>query len=44
LTCAFLTYSSVTYAMSKGAVYISLLVMAVGVVALVITQLSNKRA
>lgn len=44
LTCAFLTYSSVTYAMSKGAVYISLLVMAVGVVALVITHLSNKRA
>lgn len=44
LTCAFLTYSSVTYAMSKGAVYISLLVMVVGVVALVITHLSNKRA
>ena len=44
LTCAFLTYSSVTYAMSKGAVYISLLVMAVGVVALAITHFSKKDA
>jgi len=43
LTCGFLTYSSVTYAISKGAVYISLLVMAVGVVALVITHFSQKR-
>jgi len=32
----------VTYAMSKGAVYISLLVMAVGVVAMLITYLSKK--
>jgi amino acid transporter len=44
LTCAYLTYSSVTYAMSKGAVYISLLVMAVGVVALAITHFSKKDA
>jgi len=44
LTCAYLTYSSVTYAMSKGAVYISLLVMAVGVVALAITHFSKKEA
>ena len=44
LTCAYLTYSSVTYAISKGAVYISLLVMAVGVVALVITSFSKKSA
>jgi amino acid transporter len=44
LTCAYLTYSSVTYAISKGAVYISLLVMAVGVVALAITHFSKKDA
>jgi len=42
LTCGYLTYSSVTYAISKGAVYISLLVMAVGVVALAITHFSKK--
>jgi amino acid transporter len=42
LTCGYLTYSSVTYAISKGAVYISLLVMALGVVALVITHFSKK--
>jgi amino acid transporter len=44
LTCAYLTYSSVTYAISKGAVYISLIVMAVGVVALVVTHFSKKSA
>jgi len=38
LTCAYLTYSSVTYAASKGAVHISLIVMAVGVVALLFTR------
>ena len=32
--CAWLAYSSVTYAMSRNAVHVSLLVMAVGVVAL----------
>ena len=42
LTCAYLTYSSVTYAMSKGAVYISLSVMAVGVVALFFTHFAKK--
>ena len=43
LTCGYLTYSSVTYAISKGAVYISLVVMAVGVVALAITHFSKRR-
>jgi basic amino acid/polyamine antiporter, APA family len=38
LTCAYLTYSSVTYAASKGAVHISLVVMAIGVVALFFTR------
>lgn len=38
LTCAYLTYSSVTYAASKGAVHISLIVMVVGVVALLFTR------
>jgi APA family basic amino acid/polyamine antiporter len=38
LTCAYLTYSSVTYAASKGAVHISLIVMAVGLVALLFTR------
>jgi amino acid transporter len=38
LTCAYLTYSSVTYAVSKGAVHISLVVMAIGVVALFFTR------
>ncbi|GIK87162.1 MAG: amino acid transporter [Betaproteobacteria bacterium] len=35
--CAWLCYSSVTYAMSRNAVHVSLIVMAVGVVALLIT-------
>lgn len=38
LTCAYLTYSSVTYAASKNAVHISLIVMGIGVVALFFTQ------
>jgi len=38
LTCAYLTYSSVTYAASKDAVHISLIVMAIGVVALLLTR------
>ncbi|MEI6836353.1 MAG: amino acid permease [Alcaligenaceae bacterium] len=42
LTCAYLTYSSVTYAISKGAVYISLSVMAVGVLALFVTHVAKK--
>ena len=36
--CAWLAYSSVTYAMSRSAVHVSLLVMAVGVVALLVTR------
>ena len=38
LTCGYLTYSSITYAASKNAVHISLIVMAIGVVALFLTQ------
>ena len=37
--CAWLAYSSVTYAMSRNAVHVSLLVMAAGVVALLITRM-----
>jgi amino acid transporter len=36
--CAWLAYSSVTYAMSRNAVHVSLLVMAAGVVALLVTR------
>ena len=36
--CAWLAYSSITYAASRSAVHISLIVMAVGVVALLITR------
>lgn len=38
LTCGYLAYSSVTYAVSKNAVHVSLLVMAVGLVALLLTH------
>ena len=38
LTCAYLAYSSITYAASKNAVHISLLVMGVGVMALLLTH------
>jgi basic amino acid/polyamine antiporter, APA family len=42
--CAFLLYSSVTYALSNDAVHVSLLVMAAGIVALlVIRALSQHR-
>ncbi len=44
LTCAYLTYSSITYAASKNAVHISLIVMAVGVVALFLTVKVKKNA
>jgi len=37
-TCAYLTYSSITYAASKNAVHISLIVMGLGVVALFFTH------
>jgi amino acid transporter len=40
--CAWLAYSSITYAASRNAVHVSLIVMAVGVVALVLT--GTKRA
>jgi amino acid transporter len=36
--CAWLAYSSVTYAVSRNAVHVSLLVMAAGVVALLLTR------
>lgn len=38
LACAWLCYSSVTYAMSRNAVHVSLIVMVVGVVALLLTR------
>lgn len=44
LTSAYLTYSSVTYAASKNAVHISLIVMGLGVVALVFTHLMKPAA
>ncbi len=44
LTCAYLTYSSITYAASKNAVHISLIVMAVGLVALFLTVKVKKNA
>lgn len=43
LTCGYLTYASVTYALSKNAVHISLIVMGIGVVALFFTQRSHKK-
>ena len=42
LTCAYLTYSSITYAVSKNAVDVSLWVMGLGVVALLLMQLRKK--
>ena len=41
--CAWLAYSSITYAASRSAVHISLIVMAVGVVALLITRMKRHR-
>lgn len=38
MTCAYLAYSSIVYAASKNAVHISMLVMAVGVMALLLTH------
>jgi amino acid transporter len=38
LACAWLAYSSIAYAASRSAVHVSLLVMAVGVVALMFTR------
>jgi amino acid transporter len=42
-SCAYLSYSSFTYAHSKGAVYISLYVMLVGIAALILLRVKNKR-
>lgn len=42
-SCAYLSYSSFTYAHSKGAVYISLYVMLVGIAALIFLRVAKKR-
>lgn len=42
-TCGYLTYSSIMYAHSQGAVHVSLLVMAAGVVALWLLNRSSKK-
>jgi amino acid transporter len=42
-SCAYLSYSSFAYAHSKGAVYISLYVMLVGIAALIFLRVSKKR-
>jgi basic amino acid/polyamine antiporter, APA family len=42
LTCGYLTYSSIVYAHSQGAVHISLLVMVVGAVALMMLNFFKK--
>lgn len=44
LTCAYLTYSSVVYAQSQGAIHVSFLVMAAGVVALWFLNVRQKQA
>jgi amino acid transporter len=43
LACAWLAWSSVTYAASRDAVHVSLIVMAVGVVALIVTHAARAR-
>ncbi len=40
--CAYLCYSSIGYAMSRSAIHVSLGVMAVGIVALVVTRLAGR--
>ena len=44
LICAYLTYSSVLYAQSQGAIHVSFMVMAAGVVALWFLIVRQKRA
>lgn len=44
ITCAYLAYSSVTYAVSKEAVHISLWVMGIGCAALVANSLISRKA
>lgn len=41
--CALLLYSSITYAVSRNAIHVSLLVMVVGVVAWAITRMRTRR-
>lgn len=43
LTCAYLTYSSVMYAQSQGAIHVSLMVMAAGVVAMFLLIVRQRR-
>jgi len=43
LSCGYLAYSSITYAASQQAVYVSLVVMAVGLVALLVLTLRNSK-
>ena len=40
--CAFLCYSSVTYAVSRSAIHVCLIVMALGVVALVLARMHKR--
>jgi hypothetical protein len=42
-TCAYLLYSSVTYAQSQNAVHVALYVMGAGVVAWIVMRLAAKR-
>lgn len=42
LSCAYLTYSSITYAVSKSAVHVSFLVMALGVVAVLLLNIRRR--
>jgi amino acid transporter len=44
LTCAYLTYSSIMYAQSQGAIHVSFMVMAAGVVALWLLIFRQNRA
>jgi hypothetical protein len=44
LSCAYLSYSSFAYAHSKGAVYISIYVMLVGIAALVFLRINKRHA
>jgi basic amino acid/polyamine antiporter, APA family len=42
VSCGYLTYSSITYAVSKSAVHVSFLVMALGVIALLLLNLRRR--
>lgn len=41
--CAYLAYSSITYAQSKGAIHVSFAVMGFGLIALIVMAISSKR-